>query len=202
MKARTEALRREFRGFDRRGMPASFATARLSLALVREADQENLIALERDSEVMRFLNGGRPISDDDAGEGADYLKPRGSEDDVWAAVETLSGAFVGWFSLRRLRSGVAELGFRLRRDAWGHGYATEGAVALVGKGFAEAGLERIIASTMAVNHGSRRVMEKAGLAHVRTAFPRWSAPLPGTEMGEVEYEITRYAWQAEQARLC
>jgi ketosteroid isomerase-like protein len=40
-------------------MRASFETARLSLSLAGEADRENLVALERDPEVMRFLNGGR-----------------------------------------------------------------------------------------------------------------------------------------------
>jgi hypothetical protein len=79
-------------------MRASLETARLSLALVREADRENLIALERDLEVMRFLNGGRDAPDDGEEEGAGFLMPRGGEDDVWAAVETRSGAFVGWFS--------------------------------------------------------------------------------------------------------
>ena len=90
-----------------------------------------------------------------------------------AAVEKGSGAFVGWFSLRIVREGVAELGFRLRREAWGRGYATEGARGLIGKGFAEFGLARIVATTMAVNRGSRRVMEKAGLTHVGNDHRCW-----------------------------
>jgi hypothetical protein len=45
-------------------MTASFETARLSLSLVRETDRENLVALEGDPEVMRFLDGRRPTSDD------------------------------------------------------------------------------------------------------------------------------------------
>ena len=56
-----------------------------------------------------------------------------------------------------------ELGYRLRRAAWGHGYATEGSIALVDKGFAEFGIERIVGWTMAVNTRSRRVLEKTGL---------------------------------------
>jgi RimJ/RimL family protein N-acetyltransferase len=78
----------------------SFATARLSLSPVRLTDRDRLIALERDPDVMRFLNGGRPTPDDGIDEGAGFLMPRGCEHDVWAAVETHSGAFVGWFSLR------------------------------------------------------------------------------------------------------
>jgi RimJ/RimL family protein N-acetyltransferase len=166
-------------------------TARLRLSLAREADRENLIALERDPEVMRFLNGGRPTPDDGAGEDAGFLTPRGGEDDVWAAIEMSSGAFVGWFSLRCVGEGVGELGYRLRRDAWGRGLASEGATALVCMSFAEMGFARIVASTMAVNRASRRVLEKTGLTHVRTVYPRWRDPLPGSEFGEVEYEIAR-----------
>ncbi len=55
---------------------ASFKTARLSLSLVRESDRENLIALERDPQVMRFLNGGRSIPDEGEN-GASFLTPRG-----------------------------------------------------------------------------------------------------------------------------
>jgi RimJ/RimL family protein N-acetyltransferase len=182
-------------------MGASFETARLSLSLVREEDRENLIALERDPEVMRFLNGGRATPDDGAEGGAGFLTPRGGENGVWAAVERRSGAFVGWFSLRRVHEGVGELGYRLRRDAWGRGLASEGASALVAKGFADVGLDRIVATTMAVNRASRRVLEKTGLIHMRTVYPRWHDPLPGSEFGEAEYEITRDEWEAKASLI-
>jgi RimJ/RimL family protein N-acetyltransferase len=181
-------------------MRASFETARLSLSLAREADRENLIALERDTEVMRFLNGGRPAREDGADDGAGFLAPRGGESDIWAAVETRSGAFVGWFSLRRVREGVGELGYRLRRDAWGWGLATEGATALVARGFADKDLARIVATTMAIHTASRRVLEKTGLTHMRTVHSDWRDPLPGSELGEVEYEITRDEWEAKRAK--
>jgi RimJ/RimL family protein N-acetyltransferase len=179
-------------------MRASFGTARLSLSLVRETDRANLIALERDPEVMRFLNGGRPAPDD-AREGVRFLTPRGGEDDVWAATETGTGAFVGWFSLCRIDERVRELGFRLRRGTWGRGLATEGASALIAMGFANRDLLRIVAITMAVNRASRRVMEKTGLTHVRTVYPQWPDPLPGSELGEIEYEITRDESEAKTA---
>jgi RimJ/RimL family protein N-acetyltransferase len=183
-----------------RSMMSTFQTARLSLALVRETDRENLIALERDSEVMRFLNGGRPTPDDGEAEGASFLTPRGGEDYVWAARETRSGAFVGWFSLRLVQEGVAELGYRLRRDAWGRGFASEGARALVAKGFAEMGLERIVATAMTVHAASRRVLEKAGLAYARTVYPDWPDAFPGSELGDVEYEVARDEWEARLSR--
>lgn len=176
-------------------MTTSLETARLSLRLVTEADRNDLIALERDAEVMRFINGGQPTPvgglDGDAG----FRTPRGREPDVWAAIEKGPGVFAGWFSLRPIGEGVAELGYRLRRDAWGRGLATEGALALVEWGFVESGLDRIVATAMAANQASRRVLEKAGLMHARTVHKDWPDPLPGGELGDVEYEITREAWK-------
>ena len=96
---------------------------------------------------------------------------------------------------------VGELGFRLRRDAWGRGFASEGAIALVAVGFADQDLARIAATTMAVNSASRRVMEKTGLTHVRTIYPSWRNPLPGSELGEVEYETTRQEWEAKRSAV-
>jgi RimJ/RimL family protein N-acetyltransferase len=42
--------------------------------------------------------------------------------------------------------------------------------------------------------GSRRVMEKAGLRYLRTFHLEWDDPIPGTEQGEVEYELLREDW--------
>ena len=92
--------------------------------------------------------------------------------------------------------GTVELGYRLRRAAWGKGYATEGSRALIHKGFAELGVARVYARTMAVNIRSRRVMERSGLRYVRTFHQRWDEPLPGAEHGEVEYALDRADWQA------
>src|SRR5262249_8133708 len=90
---------------------------------------------------------------------------------AWAAVELATQEFVGWFSFRPQEGrklDVVELGYRLRRSAWGKGYATEVAHALIRKGFTELGVQRVCAQTYQDNLGSRRVMEKVGLRLVRT----------------------------------
>lgn len=66
----------------------------------------------------------------------------------------------------------------------------------MGLGFGELGLARIWGQTMAVNSGSRRVMEKAGMAYLRTFHLEWDDPLPGAEHGEVAYALTRADWRA------
>ena len=171
-----------------------FRTARLSLRPAAPGDRDELIALERDREVMRFISGGRPTPEDGRDPAAGFLMPRGGEPGVWAAIETATAAFVGWFSLRPRDGEVAELGYRLCRGAWGRGFGSEGARALVRKGFAEMHFDRIVAVTMAVNHASRRVMEKAGLTYVRTVHVDWPDPLPGSHLGDVEYAVTRGVW--------
>jgi RimJ/RimL family protein N-acetyltransferase len=56
-------------------------------------------------------------------------------------------------------------------------------------------VERVVATTMTVNRGSRRVMEKVGLRYVRTFHVDWPDPLDGAEFGEVEYALTRDEWR-------
>ena len=118
----------------------------------------------------------------------------------WAAIERESGRFLGWFHLRPLEADPPdepELGYRLVRAAWGRGYGSEGSRALIDKAFAQLGARRVHASTMAVNIGSRRVMEKAGMRLVRLFHGEWPERIPGDEEGDVEYAITREEWTTD-----
>ncbi|MFF5720227.1 GNAT family N-acetyltransferase [Streptomyces buecherae] len=179
-------------------------TERLTLRRFTAADVENLVALDSDPLVMRFLTGEptpRAVIENEVLPKIllDYrLGPAGR----WAAVERATGAFLGWLSLQPPDDGSVtdvELGYRLKASAWGRGLATEGSRALIDKGFAELGVQRVWAETMAVNTASRRVMEKAGLRYVRTFHVHFDDPLPGTEHGEVEYELRRADWAARRA---
>jgi RimJ/RimL family protein N-acetyltransferase len=106
------------------------------------------------------------------------------------------GSFVGWWALNPDPDDptAAELGYRLRRDLWGQGLASEGALALLAHGFGSVGLERIWAQTMVVNAASRAVMSHIGMRVARTWVGEWNEPLPGWEDGEVEYAMTREEW--------
>jgi RimJ/RimL family protein N-acetyltransferase len=171
-------------------------TPRLRLAPCSPADRADFIALEQDPEVMRYLNGGQPVDPERPDPNATYLMPRGTEPHVWTARRRAGGAFVGWFCLWPDSATQAELGYRLRRAEWGQGLASEGAAALVGWGFEEHGYAVIVSSTMAVNLGSRRVMEKIGMRQARTDLGGYPDPIPGSEQGDVWYGLTRAAWRA------
>ena len=177
-------------------------TERLVLRRLVEADADDLCDLDGDPEVMRFLGDGRPKSRGavEAETLPKMVRSYGRLDPFgyWAAVERPTGEFLGWFVLHPSETADAsevELGYRLKRSAWGRGYATEGSRALIREAFAEPHVRRVFAQTMAVNVASRRVMEKAGLAHVRTFHEQWAHPIEGSERGEVEYEITRVEWE-------
>ncbi len=181
-------------------------TERLVLRRFTEDDADNIFDLDSDPEVMRFLTGGEatPRSVIEADIVPDFLRwhERYEGFGYFAAIEKASGGFLGWLLFRPCKCGSPdniELGYRLRKSAWGKGYATEGSRALIHKGFTELGVRRIFAETMEVNLASRRVMEKAGLSYVRTFHPKWEHPIEGAEHGEVEYALHKEEWEKLKA---
>ena len=77
---------------------AVLQTAHLTLSPCCPADAFDFIDLERDPEVMYFLNGGA-VDHDNIEPNATFLMPRGTEPYVWTARRTTDRAFVGWFCL-------------------------------------------------------------------------------------------------------
>jgi RimJ/RimL family protein N-acetyltransferase len=171
------------------------ATSRLLLRAVTSSDRMDLHRLEQDPEVMRYLNGGRPTPlEPKASETTGFLMPRGPELGLWAVTERKSDNLLGWVSLRP-EGDDGDLGYRFFRNAWGRGFATEAARAVIADGFLRLGLGRITAQTMSVNMASRRVMQRLGMRCVRTFFADYPDKLPGGEQGDVEYSLLREEWR-------
>ena len=135
---------------------AVLQTARMTLRRVCWADVDDIAELNGDAEVMRYLDNGHPMTRERVvAEEMPRLLTHDDRDDplgYWAA-DDRSGTFLGWFTLTPdpTASHPAQLGYRLRREAWGQGYATEGARAVLEHGFATVGLTEVWAETMAVN---------------------------------------------------
>jgi RimJ/RimL family protein N-acetyltransferase len=187
-------------------MQVFLETDRLILRRFTIADADNLVSLDADPDVMRFITGGIPTSREEIQNEvlpaflAYYQRYEGCG--FWAAIEKATGEFLGWFHFRPrpdAAPGEVELGYRLRKSAWGRGYATEGSRALIRRGFTESGVQRVTAEAMAVNQASRRVMEKAGLKLVRTFHQPWPYPIDGNEYGDVEYALDKTGWQHDIA---
>jgi RimJ/RimL family protein N-acetyltransferase len=179
-------------------MQVFLETDRLVLRQFTEGDVDNLVDLDSDPEVMHFVNGGKSTPRDVVQKEVlprclSYYRHFAGYG-FWAVVEKSTREFLGWFHLRPPHDGhpdEPELGYRLRKSAWGKGYASEGARALVQKAFGELGARRVFATTMTVNAASRRVMEKAGLKLVRTFHQEWPDYINGQEHGDVEYALDR-----------
>jgi RimJ/RimL family protein N-acetyltransferase len=176
-------------------------TDRMNLRRFTMDDVDLLVELDGDPEVMHFLTNGAPTPRAEIE--SDYLPAylgyydRFDGYGFWAAVERATGDFLGWFHLRAGPDAPAdepELGYRLRRSAWGHGFATEGSRALIAKAFTDLGAARVVAETMTVHGASRAVMERCGMTLVRTFHQPWPFAIPGDEHGDVEYAITRAEW--------
>lgn len=188
-------------------MEVFLETDRLILRSFTASDVDNLVELDSDPDVMLFITGGRPTPREEVEREVlpaflGYYE-RYAGYGFWAAIEKASGDFLGWFHFRPPPEGgkpdEPELGYRLRKAAWGRGYATEGSRALIHKGFTDLGARRVFAETMVVNTASRRVMEKSGLRLVRTFHQPWPDPIPGDEHGDVEYALTREEWERDGA---
>jgi RimJ/RimL family protein N-acetyltransferase len=142
-------------------------TQRLALREFVAADLPDLVRLDTDPRVMRYIGNGRALAPDAVPavlrrvQGYYALYP---DLGVWRAGRRDDDAFVGWFCLKYIpRTVEVEVGYRLLPDAWGQGYATEGASALVRYGFGDVGLTRIVGLTHPQNAASQNVLRKAGL---------------------------------------
>ncbi|WP_405003273.1 GNAT family N-acetyltransferase [Kitasatospora purpeofusca] len=142
-------------------------TDRLLIRRWRESDLEPWAAMNADPEVRQHL--GEPLSRERSDESvarfeADFDR-RGYG---WWAVEVReTGEFIGFAGLDEVDEEVpftgVEIGWRLARSAWGHGYATEAAGAVLAFGFDTLGLPEILAVTTATNLRSQAVMTRLGM---------------------------------------
>jgi len=188
-------------------------TKRLILRRFTEADGAHLFDLDNDPEVMRFINGGTPtprdVIENEILPGFLHYDEGFPGYGFWAAIERASGDFLGWFSFRPAEGAPheASLGYRLHKAAWGQGYATEGARALIRQGFTVLGVQRVVATTYQDNLASRRVMEKVGMTLVRTFRITPEALLQGDtyhvtsldlwDGDDVEYALERAHWERQ-----
>jgi RimJ/RimL family protein N-acetyltransferase len=166
-------------------------TERLILRPFREADFERYAVMCADPEVMRYLGEGRALTRGEAWRqmamilGHCQLRGYG----LWAVEERGSGALLGRLGFFNPEGWPGfEIGWTLRRESWGRGYATEGARRALAYGFTEMGREHVISLIHPENRGSIRVAEKLGeRLEGRTEVFGHEALI---------YGITREAWRA------
>jgi RimJ/RimL family protein N-acetyltransferase len=142
-------------------------TDRLTLRRWRDSDLEPWAAMNSDPEVREHLGDllTREQSDASVALFQTEFDERGYG---WWAIEVLATReFIGFAGLDQVDDGMAftgvEVGWRLARSAWGHGYATEAALASLAFGFETLELPEILAVTTATNLRSQAVMRRIGM---------------------------------------
>ena len=143
-------------------------TPRLILRDWREDDWAPFWEATNTPAVMRWLGG---VCDADKREGAQqrllsYKRDHGHT--FWAIERKSDGAILGFCGLKRSNQqggpiGMMEVGWRLREDAWGQGYAREAATAALDLAFRRFGADEVIALTVARNEASWGLMKRLGM---------------------------------------
>ena len=142
-------------------------TPRIILRHWRESDRNAFAELNAHPEVMWDLGG--PIDRRSSDEKFDrYVAAYETHGFTRWAIETSSGKFLGYAGIMPSRprhplGPHTEIGWRLRREAWGFGYATEAAAAALADGFERCGLTKVLAYTAPDNMRSQAVMDRLGL---------------------------------------
>lgn len=135
----------------------------------RDEDLTPFARMNADPRVMEHFPSRLPREESDAAAARirRHFAERGFG--LWA-VETPELPFAGFIGLsvpgfEAHFTPCVEVGWRLAAEAWGRGYASEGARAAVAFGFRELGLAELVSFTVPGNLRSRRVMEKLGMRH-------------------------------------
>lgn len=165
---------------------APIVTERLLLRPWRD-DEHDLDAYARictDAEVMRYIGSGVTLTREQAAEQltrfVEHWRQNGFG--LRAAIERDSDELIGFVGVARagqpgVRPGDVEIGWRLARDRWGRGYATEGALAVRDHAFRQLRLARLVAFVRPRNSGSINVMGKLGMALEKDALCSHGMPM-------------------------
>ncbi|RUN78273.1 N-acetyltransferase [Sphingomonas sp. TF3] len=172
-------------------------TPRLTLRGWREADVAPFHAMGQDEEVMRYL--GPLMTLDEARAAYERCVARQAEAGCcfWVIERKSDAAFLGFCGLQQgydFLEGEIEIGWRLRRDTWGQGYAREAAEASLAWGWGHLDAPRITAITVAANTRSWGLMERLGLSRVEGGdFDHPAVPEGSPLKRHILYRIDRPA---------
>lgn len=176
-------------------------TERLLLRDFVEADLQAVYAYASDMEVTRYMFYP-PRTEADTRNYIRRMIQSQSENPrlIWelAIIRRSDGQLIGACDVTIERENEGDLGYILSREAWGQGYASEVASALVQAGFEQLHLKRIFAICDVNNYGSIRVLEKAGLR--REALLENYKEAKGRWWNVYFYALTRNNWLAQRAR--
>jgi len=146
-------------------------TERLRLEPVSEAHYSALRLMNTDPEVMTYLNGGQPETEEVTRAAISRTRMRWQQWGYswWVLVRLEDETVIGMACLQHLdgdSSKPHEIGWRLARAGWGQGYASEAAQAIVAHAFGVVGAPEVVAVADSANAASIKVMTRLGMQYV------------------------------------
>jgi RimJ/RimL family protein N-acetyltransferase len=178
----------------------SASTSRLRLVRWSSLFDEEFAAMNADPEVMRHLTAGVPMTAEESralsARFAEHWERHGFG--LWAAELAATGEFLGFAGLQHpgwfeAMADEVEVGWRLTRASWGHGYATEAAVAGLRTAFTVLELPRVISLIAATNIRSIAVAGRLGLRLEDVVAH------PGDASDVAVYAISAEEWEARSS---
>jgi RimJ/RimL family protein N-acetyltransferase len=175
-------------------------TSRLTLRDWREADWPAFWEVTNTPAVMRWLGGVQDAAGRAAGQARikSYRADHGHT--FWVVERREDGALLGFCGLKRSNQaggpqGMMEVGWRLREDAWGQGYAKEAAAASLALAFDRFGADEVIALTVQGNTGSWGLMLRLGMER-REDLDFNNADFDPENPRIIAYSITHDQWRS------
>ena len=174
-------------------------TERLALRRMTDRDLDWLAALYNDVDVTQHLGGLKSRE-----QVADMMRTRIIQYydahpgmGAWMTIERATGDQIGFHLLNNIQGEtIIQVGYGLLKPAWGKGYATEMAAAVVRYGFVDLGLPRIAGIATLPNVASQRVLEKIGL--VRNGERAFAHPAYASSGPMAWFQRERDEWLAER----
>ena len=175
-------------------------TERLTLRDWRDEDWPRFFAGTNTPEVMRWLGGLL----DDEGMAATRARVTGCAANgfcFWVVERKSDGEILGFCGLKRADApgssvpGAMEIGWRLREDAWGQGFAKEAATAALDAAFDRFGADEVVALTVIENTPSWGLMKRLGMRRreeLDYADTRFEPPI----RDHIVYSIDRHTWES------
>ncbi len=145
-----------------------FETDRLFLRKLQDYDVDEIFGIRSDAEMMRYIR--KPQTE--RGESLGWIEMISAKWDTekigfCGIVEKTTKDFVGWCGLWKLvETGEFEIGYAIKREFQGKGYATEAAKRILRYGFEDLDLEKIVAVASPANESSQNVMKRIGMKYV------------------------------------
>jgi ribosomal-protein-alanine N-acetyltransferase len=164
-------------------------------------DREPFAALNADPQVMEHFPA--PLSRAESDALIDRIEARFDESGfgLWALEVAATGEFIGFAGLSVARfqahfTPAVEIGWRLARSAWGHGYATEAALRALGYAFDDAHIDEVVSFTSVLNVRSQAVMRRIGMSRDPSGdFEHPLVPEGHRLRHHVLYRITAVRWK-------